>query len=158
MTQTDNTADLISILDAESHVRVHILGRRAPGVLPLHDSLNAEILVETSFLSGRLEVSLSPSDLDDWSQCLSALEAGEDISWLDKGDGPLIRIGRPDGDPGEVAVSLEDPTGSGMSAIIPLAVEQSWLDAHRGLLEAVRRHWPREVVQTSRGAYEWRRH
>ncbi|MFE4832996.1 DUF5959 family protein [Streptomyces sp. NPDC056672] len=71
--------ELISLSDGDSSFRVRVLGRRSPGVLHLHDQFDAEILVTSSFVSGRLAMSLSPSDLENWSRALDLLAAGEDI-------------------------------------------------------------------------------
>ncbi|MER7106957.1 DUF5959 family protein [Streptomyces sp. NPDC000229] len=41
----------------DNSFRVRVLGRRMPGVLPLHDLLDAEVLIESGFLGGRLGLS-----------------------------------------------------------------------------------------------------
>ncbi|MFJ9774387.1 DUF5959 family protein [Kitasatospora sp. NPDC101157] len=43
---------LISLVDGDNSFRVRVLGRRSPGVLHLHDLLDAEALVASSFVSG----------------------------------------------------------------------------------------------------------
>ncbi|MFE7113380.1 DUF5959 family protein, partial [Streptomyces sp. NPDC057600] len=40
--------DLISLSDGDNGFRVRVLGRRSPGVLHLHDQLDAEVLITSS--------------------------------------------------------------------------------------------------------------
>ncbi|MFF5536993.1 DUF5959 family protein [Streptomyces cinerochromogenes] len=41
-------------------------------MLHLQDQLDAEVLVTSSFVSGRLAMSLFPSDLEEWSRALES--------------------------------------------------------------------------------------
>ncbi|MEV0982608.1 DUF5959 family protein [Streptomyces sp. NPDC049915] len=150
------TVDLVRVVDQESSFRIRVLGRQAPGVLPLHDSLDAEILVETSFVHGHLRIGFSPRHLERWAQCLVALRAGQDIGWLDQGNGPTVRVEWPEDNDEIILVRVEDATGSGATVDVPLAVEEGWLDEQDALLAGVRQAWPSEVRETSPGAYEWR--
>ncbi|MEV3999355.1 DUF5959 family protein [Streptomyces halstedii] len=157
MTHEHSTADLIRLSDGDSSFRVHVLGRRGPGVLPMHDLLDAEIFMTSSFICGRLDICLRPAELEEWSHCLAALCAGQDIEWLDQGNGPTIRIVWPEENYDIVTVQIEDASGSGASARIPIAPEGNWLGKQQELFDAVRQNWPSEVLQTGLGAYEWRR-
>ncbi|MEU6280833.1 DUF5959 family protein [Streptomyces sp. NPDC047028] len=148
--------DLIRLVDDDNIVRVHIIGRRTPGILPEHDLLDAEIIVESSFISGRLDICFYPSDLEKWSLALDALGAGRDAEWLDLGNGPVIRIELPGDDRNYPSVLVEDGSGSCASATIPLALDDGWVEEQRTHLHEVMRAWPSEVLQTSPGAYEWR--
>ena len=105
--------ELISLSDGDSSFRVRVLGRRWPGVLHLHDWLDAEVLVTSSFVSGQLAMSLLPSDLEDWSDALVRLAAGQDICWRDDGHSPEIRAQwrcRPSSSAGGIGVL--SPAGS----------------------------------------------
>ncbi|WP_234380575.1 DUF5959 family protein [Streptomyces sp. NRRL F-5122] len=44
--------DLIRLVDGESGLEVKVLGRTMPGVLTLHDYLDAEIVVTSGFAQG----------------------------------------------------------------------------------------------------------
>lgn len=149
--------NLIKLSDGDNSFRVHVLGRRAPGVLWGHDLLDAEIIVESSFISGHLNVSFYPSDLEVWSLALDALDAGQNVEWLDLGNGPVIRIELPNDDGDVPAVLVEDASGSCTSATIPIVLDDGWVEEQREHLRGVIRTWPSEVLQTSPGAYEWRR-
>lgn len=155
-TQRGDTVDLIKLSDDENSVRVHVLGRRGAGVLPVHDLLDAEIIVESSFISGRLSICFYLSDLEEWSLALDALGAGQDAEWLDNGNGPAIRIEAPNDDCDIPAIHIEDSSGSGTSATIPIVLNDGWVEEQREHLREVVRAWPSEVLKTSPGTYEWR--
>ncbi|MCX4596749.1 DUF5959 family protein [Streptomyces sp. NBC_01549] len=87
----DSSVDLIRLADGESSLEVRVLGRTLPGVLTLHDHLDAEIVVTSGFAQGRLDVCLAPEDLNSWSQVLGELAAGRDAVWMDDGRNPEIR-------------------------------------------------------------------
>ncbi|MFC9916663.1 DUF5959 family protein [Streptomyces sp. NPDC059862] len=150
------TVDLIRLGDGESSLGVRVLGRTMPGVLPWHDFLDAEIVVTSGFAQGRLEVCLAPDDLDGWAQALGALAAGRDVVWMDDGRNPEIRF-EPSGQSGVAVVVVTDAVGSGTSVRVPLRLADGWADEHYERLQHVRVSWPQEVVETSPGAYEWRR-
>lgn len=157
MTLGGNTADLVNLSDGDNIFRVRVLRRRSPGILPTHDLLDAEAVVATSFISGHLSICFYPSDLEAWALVLDALDAGRNSDWLDTGNGPLIRISFSDGDPALLIVQVEDTSGSGASAAIPIAVDDAWIEEQRARLLEVLLAWPSEVRETSPGAYEWRR-
>jgi hypothetical protein len=152
----DRKVDLIRLSDEESGLRVQVLGRHMPGVLPWHDFLDAEIVVTSGFAQGRLDVCLAPDDLDSWSQVLSTLVAGRDAAWMDDGRNPEIRFGL-SGRNSAAVIVVEDMAGSGTSVRVPVSLAEGWADDHHERLQHVRSAWPREVVETSPGAYEWRR-
>ncbi|MET9582731.1 DUF5959 family protein [Streptomyces sp. NPDC006539] len=52
---------------------------------------------------------------------------------------------------------MEDMAGSGTSVRVPVRLVDGWADEHHEWLQHVRASWPQEVVETSPGAYEWRR-
>lgn len=149
--------ELVSLSDGDNGFRVRVLGRRSPGVLHLHDRLDAEVLITSSFVSGRLAMSLVPSDLEDWSRALDLLAAGRDVCWRDDDHSPEIRIQPHHGEHGTPAVHVEDLGSSCVSVLLPMNLEEGWIDEQRRLLGLVLREWPSEVLQSSPGVYEWRR-
>ncbi|MGW1965551.1 DUF5959 family protein [Streptomyces sp. NPDC001935] len=52
---------------------------------------------------------------------------------------------------------VEDAAASGTSVRVPVRLAGGWVDEHHERLRRVRAAWPQEVVETSPGAYEWRR-
>ncbi|MFE2538596.1 DUF5959 family protein [Actinacidiphila glaucinigra] len=148
--------DLISLTDGESLLLVRVLGRHMPGVLPWHDFLDAEITVTSGFAQGRLELCLAPDDLDTWSETVATLAAGADAHWMDDGRNPGIRFEHA-GEGGSVSAVVTDAAVSGTSVRIPVRLPAGWAEEHAERLRQVRAAWPREVVETSPHAYEWRR-
>ncbi|MFF3942641.1 DUF5959 family protein [Streptomyces phaeofaciens] len=150
------TVDLIRLVDGESGLVVRVLGRTMPGVLTLHDYLDAEIVVTSGFAQGRLEVCLAPDDLDSWSQILGELAAGRNAVWMDDGRNPEIGF-EPSGQDEVVVFVVKDVVASGTSVRVPVRLAGGWAGEHHERLQRVRAAWPQEVVETSPGAYEWRR-
>ncbi|WP_055711243.1 DUF5959 family protein [Streptomyces torulosus] len=149
--------ELISLSDGDNSFRVRVLRRRSPGVLHLHDQLDAEVIVTSSFVSGRLDMSLFPSDLEEWSRALDLLAAGQDICWRDDDHSPEIKIQPYNEEHETVAVRVEDLGSSCVSVFLPMSLEEGWIDEQRKLLGQVLQEWPSEVLESSPGAYEWRR-
>ncbi|MEV8206064.1 DUF5959 family protein [Streptomyces sp. NPDC079189] len=148
--------ELISLSDGDNSFRVRVLGRQSPGVLHLHDVLDAEVVVTSSFVSGRLAMSLFPADLGDWSRVLDLLAAGQDVCWRDDDHSPQIRIQPYNAEHETPAVRVEDPSSSCVSVLLPMSLEEGWIDEQRRLLGQVLREWPSEVLNPSPGVYEWR--
>ncbi|MET8975160.1 DUF5959 family protein [Streptomyces sp. NPDC004539] len=143
--------DLIRLEDAEGNrCVVRVTGRFQPGVLTGHDILRADVLVSASFVDARLEVYLSPHDLDDWQRDLSGIAPGRQA-----------RIGGDRGlsltlyahDDGWLSVTVHDPDR--LTADLGIRPEDDWADRHQQYLRQVRRTWPSEVVSTGTGVYEW---
>ncbi|MFE9534960.1 DUF5959 family protein [Streptomyces sp. NPDC006691] len=149
--------ELIGLSDGDNSFSVRVVGRRSPGVLHLHDLLDAEVLVTSGFVSGRLAMALRPSDLESWGRALDRLSAGQDICWRDDDHSPEIRIQPHNEEHETVAVRVEDLGSSCVSVFIPLCLEEGWIDEQRRLLAQVRQEWPSEVLEPSWGVYEWRR-
>ncbi|MFE1291231.1 DUF5959 family protein [Streptomyces sp. NPDC058751] len=147
---------LIRLTDGENALEVRVLGRTMAGVLTLHDYLDAEIVVTSGFARGRLDVCLTPDDLDGWSQVLTELAAGRNAVWMDDGRNPEIRF-EPAGQGGLAVFVVKDVAASGTSVRVPVRLADGWADEHHERLRRVRSAWPEEVVETSPGTYEWRR-
>jgi hypothetical protein len=69
----------------------------------------------------------------------------------------MIRVEWPEDNGEIVLIHVQDATGSGASASIPIVLESDWIQQHQELLDTVRQTWPSEVLVTSPGAYEWNR-
>ena len=111
----------------------------------------------SSFVSGRLAMPLFPSDLEKWSRALDLLAAGQDICWRDDDHSPEIKIQPYNEEHETVAVRVEDLGSSCVSVFLPMSLEEGWIDEQRKLLGQVLQEWPSEVLESSPGAYEWRR-
>ncbi|WP_327180650.1 DUF5959 family protein [Streptomyces sp. NBC_01334] len=137
--------DLICLIDADSSVRVRILGRNRPGDTPYNDYLDAELVIMSTFAGGRLGLCLSPEAIDDWSTALDELSDRQGICWTATGD-TEIRI-EIDGQFSVLRpiVTVDDSGESGVSVRVVL-------DPGDG---RVRQTWPNEVVTTPRSRNYW---
>ncbi|MFF3780046.1 DUF5959 family protein [Streptomyces sp. NPDC001933] len=152
----DDGVDLIHMAGADSSVRLRVLGRHIPGATPYNDYLGAEIIVTSGFANGRLEVRLSPEDLDDWHSALDELAAGSAVRWL-RNTEIRIEIDRQF----SVPVPIVTRHGKGRSRVdllvrVWLDVGHGWVDDLRRQYEQVRRTWPNEVVTSPRALNYWR--
>lgn len=160
MDATDGVINLIHLADkpgTSGHsVSVRILGRYQPGILTGHDFLECEIVVEAESVNGNFSVTLLPEDLEDWEDALATMESGRFAMWLTSGRTPSMKF-KPD-ESGGLWVSVHDGPSSGVTVTVPLFVPSpKWVAEQRDLLAQAREAYPREVVETSPGAYEWRR-
>ncbi|MFE9170610.1 DUF5959 family protein [Streptomyces kebangsaanensis] len=137
-------------------VVVRVLGRSLPGVLFGHDFLECEIVLTAESLGAAFPVTLLPEDLEDWEDALATLGARRFAMWLASGRTPSLKF-EPDGHD-RMSVSVHDGPSSGVTVTVPLfALPTGWVDEQRALLARVREVYPREVAETSLGAYVWRR-
>ncbi|WP_405886821.1 DUF5959 family protein [Streptomyces longwoodensis] len=160
MESTDGVINLIHLADTPGtsghSVSVRVLGRFQPGILTGHDFLDCEIVIVADSVSAAFPVTLLPEDLQDWEDALAALRSRRSAMWLESGRTPSMKF-KPD-ESGGLWVSVYDGSASGVTVTVPLFVLSSaWVDEQRDLLTRVREVYPREVVETSPGAYEWRR-
>ncbi|MBQ0830848.1 DUF5959 family protein [Streptomyces tagetis] len=160
MGSADGVIDLIHVADGpgtSGHtVSVRVLGRCQPGILTGHDFLDAEIVIKAESVSATFRVTLLPEDLEDWEESLSRWEARRSARWLTSGRTPSMAF-KP-GESGGLEVSVHDGPSTGVTVTVPLsAPPPAWVGEQRDLLARVREVYPREVVETSPGAYEWRR-
>ncbi|MGW8744711.1 DUF5959 family protein [Streptomyces sp. NPDC055794] len=160
MESTDGVINLIQLADTPGtsghSVSVRVLGRFQPGILTGHDFLDCEIAILAESVNATFSVTLLPEDLEDWEDALAALGSGRFAMWLESGRTPSMKF-KPD-ESGGLWVSVHDGPASGVTVTVPLFVLSSaWVDEQRDLLTRVREVYPREVVETSLGAYEWRR-
>ncbi|WP_239072443.1 DUF5959 family protein [Streptomyces bauhiniae] len=75
---------------------------------------------------------------------------------MDDRRNPEIRF-ESSGPDGVAVFVVEDLAASGTSVRVPVRLASGWADEHHERLLRVRAAWPQEVVETSPGAYEWRR-
>ncbi|MEU3721324.1 DUF5959 family protein [Streptomyces sp. NPDC031705] len=133
-------------------VQVRVLGRHRPGETPYNDYLDAEIVVSSGFVNGRLDLCLSPEDLNDWSTVLDELAVGRSIRWL-RTSGIQIEFDRQFSVPVPVVTVQDDESVS--SVRVWLDVGHGWIEDLRDRYELVRRTWPNEVVTAPRSRSFW---
>ncbi|RSS81479.1 DUF5959 family protein [Streptomyces sp. WAC06614] len=123
--------NLIDLTDGDNSVSVRALGPHPtePGCF------DAEIVVRTSFVTGRLWLFLSPRRLAEWRTTLDALAAGHDTTWMEPDSGPSFGI-RLWGERECPEVVIEDESLSMVTVTVPIGLEADWLDEQRRLLQA----------------------
>ncbi|KUN75322.1 hypothetical protein AQJ66_35920 [Streptomyces bungoensis] len=143
--------DLIHLADQDGNrCIVRVTGRFRPGVLTGHDMLCADVLASASFVDARLDLCVSPRDLDSWEQELSDLEPGRTAGiGGDRG----LRLDLHMDEDGRLSVLVDDPDR--LTAALGIRPQGDWIAEHRGHLEQVGSTWPREAVETAPRAYEW---
>jgi hypothetical protein len=129
--------ELISLADDEGNsVSVNVLGR-SPGWTA---GLDAEIVVKTPFVSGRVDLALSVAKLESWANALDRLDDGEDVAWMEMSSGPSIFI-QLTGERDCPEVIVEDESGSMVTVRVPLVPPDDWIADHRRRLRQVMDRW-----------------
>ncbi|PKV82632.1 hypothetical protein BX283_0073 [Streptomyces sp. TLI_146] len=102
--------------------------------------LDAEIVVETPFVSGRIDLALYVARLESWANALDRLDAGEDVAWMQMSSGPSIFI-QLTGERDCPEVVVEDESRSMVTVWVPLVPPDDWIADHRRRLRQVMGHW-----------------
>jgi hypothetical protein len=135
--------ELIHLSDEEQSVSVRIVDGLSLSGSDDYDALQAEILVDTGFVSGRVELYLNAYDLDSWAEVLDSAEAGRKATWLESGRSPRIMIDpTEETESGCTEVSVYDVTGSQVFVTVPVVPPGDWAARHRRLLTDVRDRFP----------------
>ncbi|WP_330240104.1 DUF5959 family protein [Streptomyces sp. NBC_00525] len=143
--------DLIHLADPDGdRCVVRVTGRYRPGVPAGHDILRADVLAHTDFVDARLDLYLSPEDLDAWERRLSELEPGRSAV-IGGGRGPTLEIHLHED--GELSVQITDPDR--LWTALGIRPQKNWTTEHHKRLQNVRTGWPRETTEPSPGVYEW---
>jgi len=103
--------------------------------------LRAEVLVHADFVDARLELFLSPAELDAWRRELDGIDLGRAFGL---GGERGVSLGLQPHQDGYLVVTVEDPER--LSVVLWIRPPAGWTDEHRGRLEQVRRAWPGEVA------------
>ncbi|WP_329152219.1 DUF5959 family protein [Streptomyces anulatus] len=95
----------------------------------------AEIVVESGFINGTVGLHISDADLDEWGQCLGALEADEGVEWPPGGRSAWLSVIPED----PLEVTVHDSPSTQIAVQIPVDVPAGWLEENRLRLEHVRK-------------------
>ncbi|MCX4741037.1 DUF5959 family protein [Streptomyces antibioticus] len=122
-------------IDADSSVRLRVVGRSRPGGTAYNHHLDAEFVITSAFAHGRLGLRLSPEAMDDWATALDVLSGGQDIRWSVMGETEIgIAIDRQFSTPRPI-VTVDDSAESGVSVRICLDPEMAEQDRHDAAVE-----------------------
>jgi hypothetical protein len=117
----------------DNGVTVTVLGPNASG------GLDAEIVVDTPFVSGRLDWRLTAWELGDWAKALDRLDAGEDITVHTK----LLDFGiRLNGDHDCPEAVIHEAQGSMVAVTVPFVPRDGWIADRRRRLTELMERWP----------------
>lgn len=136
--------NLVLLSDEEGNsVCVRVLGPypkdpEAPGLPAM---LKAELILDTTFVSGREELALWASRLGEWERVLAKLEAGEDAGWMTVGSGLSLSI-ELQGKRDCPEVVVEEVTTSMVTVRVPMDLPEDWIPDHRRRLNELRSVWP----------------
>jgi hypothetical protein len=119
--------ELVRLSDDGNEVRITVLSAASASLW------EAEISVRSTFVKGRTLLMLFPSKLKSWAQALERLAAGEDVTWMESGNGPTVRI-RLDGEYDCPDVEVEDESLSMVTVRVPIALEGDWVGDHQARL------------------------
>ncbi|WP_228991888.1 DUF5959 family protein [Streptomyces sp. DH8] len=95
----------------------------------------AEIVVKSDFITGTVGLHISDADLDEWGQCLDALEADEGVEWPPGGRSAWLSVVPED----PLEVTVHDSPSTQIALRIPVDVPTGWLEENRLRLEQVRK-------------------
>ncbi|MFD5747335.1 DUF5959 family protein [Streptomyces sp. NPDC127033] len=129
--------ELISLADDEGNsVTVRI-----QGLSPTWSAgLDAEIVVRTPFVSGRVYLALYVAKLESWGVALNRLDGGEDVAWMEMNRGPSLSV-HLTGERDCPEVVVEDESMSMVTVRVPLVPPDDWIEDHRRRLDQVMTHW-----------------
>ncbi|MFG2440600.1 DUF5959 family protein [Streptomyces sp. NPDC048508] len=135
--ETAAQLNLAHFCDEEGNsVRIAVLG----ALQGVDGGLAAELVVDTPFVAGRVDLSLWRSRLTSWGEALDRLEAGEDIAWLHIQRGPSLSI-HLSGERGCPELVIEDALSSMVTVRVPMDLPADWIATHQVLLGAVLTAW-----------------
>ncbi|MFB8215401.1 DUF5959 family protein [Streptomyces anulatus] len=129
-----NALELFRFADPAQSVTLRV-ACDAPKVSGDESYYAAEIAVESGFISGTVGLHISDADLDEWGQCLDALEADEGVEWP-PGDRSAWLSVVPEH---PLEVTVHDSPSTQIAVQIPVDVPTGWLEENRLRLEHVRK-------------------
>ncbi|MFD7383713.1 DUF5959 family protein [Streptomyces anulatus] len=129
-----NAPELFRFADPAQSVTLRV-ACDAPMVSGDESYYAAEIAVESGFISGTVGLHISDADLDEWGQCLDALEADEGVEWPPGDRSALLSVVPED----PLEVTVHDSPSTQIAVQIPVDVPTGWLEGNRRRLEHVRK-------------------
>jgi len=103
------------------------------------DLLDGELRVNTTFVTGRLQIWLSQETLDGWRDALDMLDAGDDVVWDTGSRGPMVSLDHQEF--GRVAVTISDPEASMVRVTVPIPLNDEWFDDAYDRLDRTWQKW-----------------
>ncbi|BFP50195.1 DUF5959 family protein [Streptomyces griseus] len=129
-----NALELFRFADPVQSVTLQI-ACDAPMVAGEERYYAAEISVESGFINGTVGLHISDADLDEWGQCLDALEADEGAERPPGGRSAWLSVVAED----PLEVTVHDSPSTQIAVQIPVDGPAGWLEDNRLRLEHVRK-------------------
>ncbi|MFD6586642.1 DUF5959 family protein [Streptomyces anulatus] len=129
-----NALELFRFADPVQSVTLQV-ACDAPMVSGEESYYAAVIAVESGFISGTVGLHVSDADLDEWGQCLDALEADEGVEWPPGGRSAWLSVVPED----PLEVTVHDSPSTQIAVQIPVDAPNGWLEENRLRLEHVRK-------------------
>ncbi|MGW2769937.1 DUF5959 family protein [Streptomyces sp. NPDC001275] len=137
---TQGPIDLIRLAGEGNSVVLRVKGREARRGVRTTDVLTSEFVVDTPFISGTLNTWVFPADLNEWQDCLDALDAGEVITWRDATRAPALSIERDDTEE-RLRVTIRDNMATLTTVTVTVPLVDSWFDDAYDRLDQVWKTW-----------------
>jgi len=103
------------------------------------DLLDGELQIDTTFVTGRLQIWLPQETLESWRDALDMLDAGDDVVWENGTRGPIVSLDHREF--GRVGVTIRDPARSMVTVTVPIPLYDDWFDDAYDRLDRVWRKW-----------------
>ncbi|WP_435221936.1 DUF5959 family protein [Streptomyces sp. Tue6028] len=132
MVDEAQVVELFRFADPVQSVSVEVRCREP--LLLGEDRYYAAEIVVGGFVSGRVGLTVSQDDLEEWGRCLDALQAEEGAEWPAGGRSAWVEV-VPD-DP--VEVTVHDSPSTQIAVRVPIDVGSEWLQENRLRLAGVR--------------------
>ena len=149
--------DLVRLESYGTGFAATVHGRHGVGLPAVHDLLDGQLEVWSSFVSGTTPHVFMRDDLRAWGDVLDRLEVGESAEWLTtSGRTAEVRI-RWSELPDVLLIEVDEPLAARARAEVVVDVHEGWIDELRANLAAVLEAFPEDTVETSPGVHVWRR-
>jgi hypothetical protein len=130
----------------EPHDLIHLAGGGSTFALQIRgtypgsdDLLDGELRIDTTFVTGRLQIWLAQDTLNGWRDALDVLDAGDDVAWDTGTRGPMVSFEHQEFD--RLAVTIKDPDASLATVTVPIRLTDDWFDDAYDRLDRVWRTW-----------------
>ncbi|MER6676677.1 DUF5959 family protein [Streptomyces sp. NPDC000983] len=132
----DGAVELVRLGSAGNGVVLRITAAEGAG-----EPLTGVLVVDTPFVSGRLDVRVLAEDLREWQEALDALDSGQDEDRRAFSHGASLLVER-DAAAELARVTVEDTSTPPTSVTVTVPMDDTWFDDAYERLEHAWKTWP----------------